>query len=102
MTGRVLRVFEENARVVAAGTPLLEIGDPADLEIVVEVLSRDGAILVPGTKVEFEQWGGGAPLLGQVPKIEPVVPNLMSGLVGSRPARTGDAVTARAAVETRK
>jgi len=80
VTGRVLRVFEENARVVAAGTPLLEIGDPADLEIVVEVLSRDGAILVPGTKVEFEQWGGGLPLLGQVRLVEPAAFTKVSAL----------------------
>src|SRR5437016_2389492 len=50
-TGRVLRVLEENARTVTAGTPLVEIGDPADLEVVVEVLSRDGAVIPPGAKV---------------------------------------------------
>src|ERR1039458_1928453 len=42
-TGSVLHVFEENARVVAAGTPLMEIGDPADLEVVVEVLWPEAA-----------------------------------------------------------
>ena len=63
----MLRVFEENARVVTAGTPLLEIGDPADLEVVVEVLSRDGAAIPPGTRVELEQWGGGEPLTGPRP-----------------------------------
>ncbi len=70
-SGRVLRVFEENARVVTPGTPLIEIGDPADLEVVVEVLSRDGATIPPGTKVELEQWGGGAPLQGVVRLVEP-------------------------------
>ena len=69
--GRVLKVLEENARVVSAGTPLLEVGDPADLEVVVEVLSRDGAIIGPGAKVEFEQWGGAEPLLGRVRLVEP-------------------------------
>jgi HlyD family secretion protein len=34
----VLRVFEESERVVPAGTPLLEVGDPANLEVVVDVL----------------------------------------------------------------
>jgi HlyD family secretion protein len=71
VSGRVLRVFEENARPVTTGMPLLEIGDPADLEVVVEVLSRDGAAIPPGAKVEFEQWGGGAPLLGRVRLVEP-------------------------------
>ena len=78
--GSVLRVFEENARVVTAGTPLLEIGDPSDLEVVVEVLSRDGAIIAPGTKVELEQWGGGEPLLGSVRLVEPAAFTKVSAL----------------------
>src|SRR5436190_2410659 len=71
LSGRVLKVFEESARVVSAGTPLLEIGDPSDLEVVVEVLSRDGAAIPPGVKIEFEQWGGDQPLLGRVRLVEP-------------------------------
>lgn len=69
--GRVLRVFEESTRVVTAGTPLLEIGDPADLEAIIEVLSRDGAAIVPGAKVELDQWGGTQPLEGRVRLVEP-------------------------------
>jgi len=79
-SGRVLRVLEENARVVAAGTPLLEIGDPADLEVVVEVLSRDGASISPGAKVEFEQWGGAEPLVGRVRLVEPAAFTKVSAL----------------------
>jgi HlyD family secretion protein len=80
--GRVLRVFEENARVVAAGTPLLEIGDPADLEVVIEVLSRDGAAIPPGTRVELEQWGApGAPdLRARVRLVEPAAFTKVSAL----------------------
>ncbi len=78
--GRVLRVAEENARVVAAGAPLLEIGDPADIEVVIEVLSRDGAAISPGTKVEFEQWGGAEPLLGRVRLVEPAAFTKVSAL----------------------
>lgn len=78
--GRVLRVFEENARSVAGGTPLLEIGDPADLEVVVEVLSRDGAMIVPGAPVEFDQWGGAEPLLGRVRLVEPAAFTKVSAL----------------------
>lgn len=69
--GRVLRVFEESTRVVTAGMPLLEIGDPADLEAIIEVLSRDGAAIVPGAKVELDQWGGPQPLEGRVRLVEP-------------------------------
>ncbi len=78
--GRVLRVFEENARSVAAGTPLVEIGDPADLEVVVEVLSRDGAMIPPGTPVELEQWGGGEPLQAKVRLVEPAAFTKVSAL----------------------
>ncbi len=70
-SGRVLHVLEESTRVVAAGTPLVEVGDPADLEAVIEVLSRDGAAITPGAKVELEQWGGGEPLVGRVRLVEP-------------------------------
>ena len=72
-SGRVLRVFEENARVVSAGTPLLEVGDPSDLEVVIEVLSRDGAAILPGNRVQFEQWGAAdkPELLGRVRLVEP-------------------------------
>jgi HlyD family secretion protein len=70
-SGRVLRVFEENARVVGVGSPLLEIGDPADLEVVVEVLSRDAAVIRPGARVQLDQWGGSQPLEARVRLIEP-------------------------------
>ena len=80
VTGRVLRVFEENARVVNAGTPLVEVGDPADLEVVVEVLSRDGATISQGCKVELEQWGGGEPLQAIVRLVEPAAFTKVSAL----------------------
>jgi HlyD family secretion protein len=80
VSGRVLHVFEENSRIVTAGTPLLEIGDPADIEVVVEVLSRDGAAIQPGAKVEFEQWGGSQPLLGRVRLVEPAAFTKVSAL----------------------
>lgn len=79
-SGRVLRVLEENARTVTAGTPLLEIGDSADLEVVIEVLSRDGASICPGAKVEFDQWGGAEPLLGKVRLVEPAAFTKVSAL----------------------
>jgi HlyD family secretion protein len=71
VSGRVLRLFEESARVVTVGMPLVEVGDPLDLEVVIEVLSRDGAAIPPGAKVEFDQWGGAKPLLGKVRLTEP-------------------------------
>jgi HlyD family secretion protein len=80
ITGRVLKVLEENARVVTPGMPLLEVGDPADLEVVVDVLSRDGAVIAPGTRVEFDQWGGPEPLQGKVRLVEPAAFTKISAL----------------------
>lgn len=78
--GRVLRVFEENSRPVSSGTQILEIGDPTDLEVVVEVLSRDGAAIAPGSKVELEQWGGGQALQASVRLVEPAAFTKFSAL----------------------
>lgn len=80
VAGRVLHVFQESERPVAAGTPILDIGDPADLEVVVELLSRDGAGLAPGTRVELEQWGGAAPLQARVRLVEPAAFTKISAL----------------------
>ncbi|MFZ4594928.1 MAG: HlyD family secretion protein [Verrucomicrobiaceae bacterium] len=52
--GKVLKVMQESAMVIAAGTPILEIGDPADLEIEAEILSRDAIAIQPGAKVSVE------------------------------------------------
>ncbi len=79
-SGKVLRVFEENARVVTAGAPLVEIGDPSDLEVVIEVLSRDGAVIPPEARVEFEQWGGGVAMTGRVRLVEPAAFTKVSAL----------------------
>ena len=80
VAGRVLHVFQESERPVAAGTPLLDLGDPADLEVVVELLSRDGAALAPGAQVELEQWGGAKPLEARVRLVEPAAFTKISAL----------------------
>jgi HlyD family secretion protein len=79
-SGRVLHVFQESTRAVMQGTPLLEIGDPTDLEVVVEMLSRDGAAIAPGALVSLEQWGGSAPLEGTVRLVEPAAFTKISAL----------------------
>ena len=79
-SGRVLRVLEESSRVVTSGLPLVEIGNPADLEVVIEVLSRDGAAIQPGTRVELEQWGGTEPLEARVRLVEPAAFTKVSAL----------------------
>lgn len=71
VAGVVLRRLRESETVVPAGEPLIEVGDPANLEIVADLLSTDAARLRPGQPVEIEQWGGGRPLAGRVRRVEP-------------------------------
>jgi HlyD family secretion protein len=79
-SGRVLRVLHESEGVVAAGTPLVEIGDPADLEIVVELLSAESVRIGQGAPVMIEEWGGGEILNGAVRRIEPTASTKVSAL----------------------
>jgi HlyD family secretion protein len=67
----VLRVFQESAGLIQAGAPILEIGDPGALEIVVDLLSTDAVAVRPGAVVRVERWGGEAPLDAHVRLIEP-------------------------------
>ncbi len=71
ISGRVLRVFEESSTVVTVGEPLIELGDPGDLEIEIDVLSTDAVRIKPGAELTIEHWGGDAPLHGYVRLIEP-------------------------------
>ncbi len=71
VAGRVLRVLQESEAVVASGTPLLELGDPSELEVVVDVLTTEAVAITPGASVVIERWGGPAPLQGRVRRIEP-------------------------------
>jgi HlyD family secretion protein len=72
VNGRILKILNKNEGVVSAGTPLLEIGDPQDLEIVVELLSFDAVKVQPGQRVLIKNWGGTKPLEGRVNHIEPI------------------------------
>lgn len=69
--GVVLRVLHESAGVVAAGEPLVEIGDPRDLEIVVDLLSQDAVRVAPGMMADIERWGGERVLAARVERVEP-------------------------------
>jgi HlyD family secretion protein len=71
VSGRVLRVHQKSAGVVQAGAPLLEVGDPTALEVVVDLLTTDAVRVVPGTPVSIEGWGGDGPLAGRVRRVEP-------------------------------
>ncbi|HEY7683376.1 MAG TPA: HlyD family efflux transporter periplasmic adaptor subunit [Gemmatimonadales bacterium] len=71
VAGQVLRLLEESERVILAGTPVLEVGDPARLEVVADLLSTDAVKVRPGDTVLVEEWGGGQTLRARVRMVEP-------------------------------
>jgi HlyD family secretion protein len=71
IAGLVFKPFRESEAVVPQGEPLLEVGDPADLEVGADVLSTDAVRIPVGARVSIEHWGGGAPLAGRVRRVEP-------------------------------
>jgi HlyD family secretion protein len=71
VSGEVLRILTESEGVVQSGTPLMEVGDPDKLEIVVDLLSADAVRVQPGQRAVIEAWGGPRPLEGAVRRVEP-------------------------------
>ncbi|MGA8259869.1 MAG: efflux RND transporter periplasmic adaptor subunit [Arenicellales bacterium] len=69
--GRILRIPSESESVVPAGAELVEVGDPANLEIVVDLLSSDAVKVSSGQDVIIDDWGGDEPLAGVVRRVEP-------------------------------
>lgn len=79
VSGVVLQVMRRSEGVVEAGTPLLAIGDPADLEIVVNFLSEDAVRIRPGQRAIITDWGG-EDLNAVVRRIEPFGQTQVSAL----------------------
>lgn len=79
VSGRVLRILTESEQVVQAGTPLAEIGDPTDVEIAADLLSRDAVQIKVGAPAMIEGWGGG-PLAAKVIRIDPSATTKVSAL----------------------
>ena len=71
VAAHVLKLVHESEGPVAAGQPLLEIGDPASLEVEVEVLSTHAVKIAAGARVILDRWGGDQPLEGRVRVVEP-------------------------------
>jgi HlyD family secretion protein len=69
--GTVLRVLQESEALVPAGTPLIEVGDPDQLEVVADLLSTDAVKVKPGFPVLITGWGGDTSLHGRVRLVEP-------------------------------
>jgi len=69
--GRILRVFHESSGPVALGQALVEVGDPADLEVVIDLVSEDAVKVRPGDRATIDAWGGDEPLEARVRVVEP-------------------------------
>jgi len=68
--GRVLKIYQDSEAVVPSGAPLVDIGDPADLEVVADLLSTDAVQIQVGAAVRLDGWGG-APVKGRVKRVDP-------------------------------
>lgn len=79
VSGKVLRVLTESEQVVQPGTPILELGDPGNLEIVVELLSRDAVRVAEGAAATVSGWGGPS-VAAQVERVEPSAVTRVSAL----------------------
>jgi len=79
VAGTILRVLTEDEQVVPPGTPIMEIGDPANLEVVVQLLSRDAVRVTPGAGAVIRGWGG-PDLPATVDRIEPAAVTKVSAL----------------------
>lgn len=69
--GRILEIFNESETALAPGTPILSLGDPAHLEIVVDVLTRDAVRIEAHADATIDRWGGARPLQARVVRVEP-------------------------------
>jgi HlyD family secretion protein len=78
--GRVLRVVRESAGPVAAGTPLVEIGDTAKLEVIADLLSTDAAQVRPSAAATITGWGGPARIPAHVRRVDPAAFTKISSL----------------------
>jgi HlyD family secretion protein len=80
IAGQVLRVNQESETVVAIGQPIMEIGNAAELEVVVDVLTTDAVEVHPGSAVWFDRWGGQQRVDGKVRFVEPSAFTKLSAL----------------------
>lgn len=80
ITGKVLKISQQSEGLVQAGSPLLELGDPADLEVVVDLLTEDAAQVKPGTAATLANWGGPQLLQARVRLVEPAAYTKVSAL----------------------
>lgn len=79
VAGVVLKVAQASEGTIPAGTPLLDVGDPARMEVIAELLTTDAVQAQPGRPAVVERWGG-APAKGRVRRVEPAAFTKVSAL----------------------
>jgi HlyD family secretion protein len=70
VTGVVLKIVQDSEAFVPAGAPLIEVGDPRDLEIIADLLSTDAVQIKSAAPVRIDGWGG-SPIRGRVTRVDP-------------------------------
>ena len=80
VNGIILKIPVENEQIVQAGTPLVEIGNPLETEISVELLSTDAIQVKPGASASVSGWGGPNELKARVKRVEPAAITKISAL----------------------
>jgi HlyD family secretion protein len=80
VAGSILRIVDPSERVVAAGTPLMTLGDMSNLEVVIEMLSTEAVKVKPGMPVIIDGWGGSQSLKARVRRVEPYAFTKISAL----------------------
>ena len=71
VSAHVLKLHRDSEGPVTAGAPLLDLGDPGQLEVVSELLTEDAAALPAQAQATLGQWGGSALLRARLVRVEP-------------------------------
>ncbi len=71
VSGTVLKIHHKSRQVIHSTTPIMDIGDPDDLEIAIDLLSSDAVKIEPGSRVIVSEWGQDRPLEAIVRRIDP-------------------------------
>ena len=84
VAGSVLSVPQESETIIAAGTPVVVLGDPARVDVVADFLSQDAVRVKSGDLAFIENWGerglGRGPVAARVERVEPVARTKVSAL----------------------
>lgn len=80
IAGVVLKIVQQSEGPIALGAPIMEIGDPAQLEIIADLLTTDAVRVRPGSAASAVRWGGADPLAARVSRVEPAAFTKISAL----------------------